>query len=61
MERLGEPWTGSLERRVALWLETLVSCWEDALPDEPEIAAPFFADVVPAAALAVISAEEAPP
>jgi hypothetical protein len=60
LSKVGESWSRSLERRVGLWLDVLVSRWQDALPDIPEIAAPFIADVVPAAAQAVISAEDVP-
>jgi hypothetical protein len=58
MERPGQPRPRSLDRRVGLWLDVLASRWQDALPDAPEIAAPFIMDVVPAAAQAVISAED---
>lgn len=42
--------TGStIEERVERWLEALSVRWDSALPIEPGIAAPFIADVVPAA------------
>ncbi len=40
---------GPLDERVASWLEMLSSQWDSALPIEPSIAAPFIADIVPAA------------
>jgi hypothetical protein len=40
---------GSLEDRVDRWLRMLSASWDRALPIEPETAAPFIADIVPAA------------
>lgn len=58
MERPEQPRPRSLDQRVGLWLDVLASRWQDALPDAPELTAPFIMDVVPAAAQAVISVED---
>ena len=56
IERPGQPRPRSLDRRVGLWLDVLASRWDDALPDEPEVAAHFLTDVVPAVGIKVIAA-----
>jgi hypothetical protein len=53
----GRPRPPQLDRRVGAWLEMLSSIGSDALSDDPEVAAPFFTDVVPAATQATISVE----
>ena len=40
---------GALDERVAQWLEMLSVRWDSALPQEPAVASPFIADIVPAA------------
>jgi hypothetical protein len=40
---------GSLDERVGRWLRMLSANWDGALPEEPSDAAPFIADIVPAA------------
>ena len=46
----------TLEERVERWLEVLSVHWDNALPSEPAIAAPFFANIVPAASGSVLHA-----
>ncbi len=48
LSAIGQP-TASLEGRVERWLEILAMNWDSALPAEPAMAAPFLADIVPAA------------
>lgn len=38
----------TLEQRVHDWLRSMAASWNDALPSEQNVAAPFIADVVPA-------------
>lgn len=37
-----------LPDRVFDWLRSMAASWDAALPDEPEVAAPFITDIVPA-------------
>jgi hypothetical protein len=46
---LANAGSGSLDARVTRWLEMLSTNWNSALPIDGAIAAPFLADVVPAA------------
>jgi hypothetical protein len=46
---LAKAGPGTLDERVAGWLEMLSVRWDSALPLEPAVAAPFIADIVPAA------------
>lgn len=48
-EVLARAGGGSLEQRVERWLRMLSANWDGALPKEPGTAAPFIADIVPAA------------
>lgn len=52
----GADQLGSLDQRVERWLRVLTTRWDDALPREPELAAPLIADIVPAASGSVVSA-----
>jgi hypothetical protein len=47
---------GTLDKRVARWLEMLSSHWDSALPLEPTVAAPFITDIVPAASGSMLHA-----
>jgi hypothetical protein len=47
---------GALDERVASWLEMLSARWDSALPLEPAVAAPFIADIVPAASGSMLHA-----
>jgi len=53
---LGAGNVGSLDARVGRWLELLSAQWDSALPDEPTVAAPFIADIVPAASGSIVRA-----
>lgn len=44
----------SLDRRVELWLHQLASKWEDLIPDDADIAAWFYSDIILHAAAARI-------
>lgn len=48
--------TDTLDRRVEQWLGMLSTNWNCALSDESAVAAPFIADIVPAASGAVVHA-----
>jgi hypothetical protein len=37
-----------LEQRVSDWLRSMATNWDDALPKEQDVAAPFITDIVPA-------------
>lgn len=50
----GTEQPGSLDQRVERWLRVLTTRWGDALPREPELAAPLIADIVPAASGSVV-------
>jgi hypothetical protein len=52
--RLGPSRGRSLEDRVEQWLAELSSNWDQALPEDPELAAPFITDIVPAVFGAII-------
>ncbi|MEI8259420.1 MAG: hypothetical protein WCJ30_27445 [Deltaproteobacteria bacterium] len=47
-----------LDERVGRWLEMLSAGWDSALPLEPAVAAPFIADIVPAASGSMLHALE---
>lgn len=47
---------GTLDERVARWLEMLSSRWDTALPLEAAVAAPFITDIVPAASGSMLHA-----
>ncbi len=55
LSRVGET-QGSLDERVERWLGILSTNWDRALPNEPRVAAPFIADVVPAASGSLVHA-----
>ncbi|MGD0679701.1 MAG: hypothetical protein ABSC94_30305 [Polyangiaceae bacterium] len=38
----------TLEQRVSDWLRSMAASWNDALPKEQDVAAPFIMDIVPA-------------
>jgi len=38
----------SLDRRVLDWVRSMAASWNDALPSEPDVAAPFITDIVTA-------------
>jgi hypothetical protein len=48
--------SGALDQRVSRWLGVLSTHWDQALPDEPRVAAPFIADIVPAASGSLVHA-----
>lgn len=48
--------SGSLDERVERWLSVLSTHWDQALPHEPALAAPFIADIVPAASGSLVHA-----
>lgn len=48
--------TDTLDRRVERWLGMLSTNWNYALSEESAVAAPFIADIVPAASGAVVHA-----
>lgn len=60
LDRPGGPKPQRLDRRIEVWLEVLVLRWEDAIPDEPEIARYFYQDIVPASAQAIVTREGDP-
>jgi hypothetical protein len=53
---LAKAGPGTLDERVARWLEMLSGHWDSALPLEPGVAAPFIADIVPAASGSMLHA-----
>ena len=54
LERLGPSRGRSLDDRVQQWLSTLCADWDQALPEDPALAAPFITDIVPAASGTII-------
>src|SRR4051794_31440594 len=52
--RLGPGADRSLDARVEQWLGMLSADWAGALPEAPELATPFIADIVPAASGSMI-------
>ena len=53
-EVLAKVGDGTLDARVARWLEMMSASWNTALPREPATAAHFIADIVPAVSGSVV-------
>jgi hypothetical protein len=58
LERVAGGHGRSLDDRVERWLETLSSSWDQALSQDPEVAAAFITDIVPAAFGSVVRVVE---